>query len=201
MTRIRRTEAFMVLLVSSSCLFACGGPKAVRGEDVAGLDDQAMGTGLDRHDLQKLLHENMEALQRSAVIKRWQSENQPALAVIPIRNDTSEHIESALQSLASDIETALVNAGHVRIVSLERQGQIMEEVRKQYGDAFDPTTVARWGKQSGAQYFVTGKVFSTDEMFEGERRVQYSLFMQALDAETSDVLFQYKSTLTKAIVR
>ncbi len=42
------------------------GPRAVRGEEVAGLDDQAMSTGLDKRDLDKMLHENMKALQASS---------------------------------------------------------------------------------------------------------------------------------------
>jgi uncharacterized protein (TIGR02722 family) len=189
-----------LLLLSSVCLAGCG-PKAVRGEEVAGLDDQAMGTGLDKRDLQKLLHENLNALESSAVVKRWQAESQPRLAILPFRNETSEHIDSALQSLSSDIETKLVNAGHVRLISREMQDQLSEEVRKQQSDAFAPGTIAAWGKQAGARYFITGKVFSSDEMFDGERRVQYSLFMQVLDVETSDVLFQNKTSLTKAIIR
>ena len=67
--------SFSAVLLAS--LVGCGGPKAVRGEDVAGLDDQAMSTGLDKRDLQKLLHQNMDALQASAVVKRWEGENRP----------------------------------------------------------------------------------------------------------------------------
>ena len=67
----------------------CGGPKPVRGEDVAGFDDEAMSTGLDKRDLQKLLHENMQALQGSALLKRWESENRACLStgsvLIPTR--------------------------------------------------------------------------------------------------------------------
>jgi uncharacterized protein (TIGR02722 family) len=178
----------------------CGGPQPVRGEEVEGLDDEAFSTGLDRRDLQKMLHENMEALQKSAVIRRGEQEERPTVSVMPIRNETSEHVDSALQSLISDIETTLVNAGHVRVISLEDQPQLLEEVRRQYSDGFDRSQVARWGRQVGARYFVTGKVFSTDERHEGERRIQYFLFIKVLDAETSDILFQYKTSVTKALV-
>ena len=58
----------------------CGGPKAVRGEEVAGLDDQAMSTGLDRRDLQKMLHDNMQALQSAPVVARWQQEQGPTVS-------------------------------------------------------------------------------------------------------------------------
>jgi uncharacterized protein (TIGR02722 family) len=196
---IRCTTA--LTLLAAAALAACGKPTAVRGEEVAGLDEEAMGTGLDRRDLQKMLHDNMDALQGSAVIQRWQGENRPSLAVLPIRNDTSEHIESSLDALISDVETVLINGGHVRVVSHENQGALVDEVKRQQSDAFDQSTVSKWGKQVGAHYFVTGKIFANDERRDDERRVQYTLFMQVLDSETGEVLFQNKASVTKALVR
>jgi uncharacterized protein (TIGR02722 family) len=178
----------------------CGGPHAVRGEQVKGLDQEAYSTGLDKHDLQKLLHENMEALQKSPVIKRWEQEDRPVVSVLPFRNETSEHVDSALQALISDVETTLVNAGHVRVVSLESQPALLDEIRRQSAGGFNQADMARWGKQIGARYIVTGKVFATDEREEDERRVQYFLFMQVLSVETGEILFQNKTALTKAIL-
>jgi hypothetical protein len=194
--KIAVATALSAALVSG----ACGGPKAVRGSDVEGLDDDAMSTGLDRRDLQKMMHENMQALQSSAVVRRWDQEERPAVAVLPLRNETTEHIDSALEALISDIETTLINAGHVRVVSLERQSQLVEEIRSQHSDAYNPAQIATWGQQVGARYFVTGKVFSSDERQGGERRVQYYMFIQVLDVTTGDILFQHKSQITKAII-
>ena len=176
------------------------GPKAVRGEDVAGLDDQAMSTGLDKRDLQKMLHDNMNALQSAPVVARWQSEKDPTVSVLPLRNETTEHIDSQLDSLISDVETTLVNAGHVKVISLESQPQLMEQVRRQYQDGFDQSKIAGWGRQIGVRYVVTGKVFSSDERQDKERRVQYFMFIQVLEVETSAILFQYKTAVTKALI-
>ena len=196
-----RRRLFVLSVAGSAALFALGcGPKAVRGEEVAGLDDQAMSTGLDRRDLQKMLHDNMQALQSSPVVARWQQEKDPKVAVLPLRNETTEHIDSQLEALISDIETTLVNAGHVQMISLESRPQLMEQVRKQYQDGFDQSKVAGWGKQLGVRYVVTGKVFSSDERQSGERRVQYFMFIQVLDVETSGILFQYKTAVTKALI-
>ncbi|MEZ4226349.1 MAG: penicillin-binding protein activator LpoB [Polyangiaceae bacterium] len=199
--RILRSFTYPLVLAFLALGAACGGPQAVRGGDVEGLDDEAMSTGLDKRDLADALHKNMEALQASAVIKRWESEGQPTVAVLPLRNETSEHVESALEALISDVETRLVNAGHVQVVSLERQPQVMDEIRQQYAGGYDPSNMARWGKQIGARYFVTGKVFSSDERSDDERRVQYYMFLQVLDVETGAILFQNKTEITKAIVR
>jgi penicillin-binding protein activator len=178
----------------------CGGPHAVRGEQVKGLDQEAYSTGLDKHDLQKLMHENMEALQKSKVIKQWEQEDRPAVSVLPLRNETTEHVDSALQALISDIEGTLVNAGHVRVVSLETQPALMDEIRRQSAGGFNQADMARWGKQIGARYIVTGKVFATDEREADERRVQYFFYLQVLSVETGQILFQNKSSLTKAIL-
>jgi len=195
-------KSFALLGLTSALAFssvACG-PRAVRGDDVQGLDTEAMGTGLDRRDLQKLLSENMNAMSGSPVVKRWEAENAPRLAVLPFRNETSEHIDSALDALISDVETELINAGHVSVISLESQAQLMEEVKLQQGEAFDSATAASYGKRMGVQYVVTGKVFTTDEKMSGERRVQYYLFMQVLNVETGQILFQNKAALTKAML-
>jgi uncharacterized protein (TIGR02722 family) len=190
------------LALASASLTACGGgAKAVRGSDVKGLDDAAMSTGLDKRDLEQMLHENMESLQSSAVVKRWEGENRPAVAVLSMRNDTSEHIDSVLQALITDVETQLVNAGHVRVISRDSQPEMIAEVNKQQNDAFDASTVARLGNQVGVRYFVTGRVYNADERQSDERRVQYFLFMRVLDVQTGDILWQNKADVTKAIVK
>ncbi len=187
------------ILASATALAGCG-PKAVRGSDVAGLDDGAMSTGLDRKDLQSMLKTNLDALQASPAVQRWEGENRPTVAVLSIRNETSEHIDGALNALISDIETSLINAGHVRVISAQDQPELMEKVRSQQTDAFDQSQVASWGQQVGARYFVTGKVYTVDERMDGERRVQYFLFMRVLEAATGDILWQNKTSVTKALV-
>jgi uncharacterized protein (TIGR02722 family) len=200
---VKPPAAGLILASLASILIAvpaCGGPQAVRGSDVQGFDDEAMSTGLDKRDLNQLMSENMDALQKAAVIQRWEQEQKPTLAVLPLRNETSEHVDSALDALISDIETRLINAGHVRVVSIERQGQLMDEIRRQHSDAFNPAQVSAWGQQIGARYFITGKIFSSDERTDDERRVQYFMFLQVIDVQTGEILFQNKSEITKGII-
>lgn len=194
----------LIALCLSACLItACaGGTRAVRGEDEPGLDQAAMSTKLDRRDLQKALRENMEFMQNSAVVQRWRTENRPAVAVLPMRNETSEHIDGALQALITDVETYLVNWGAVRVISMESQQALMSQIRQQLqNDGFDQSKVASWGRQIGAQYWVDGKVFSTDERVGDQRRVQYYMFIRVLAVETGEILFQNQVAITKAIVR
>jgi len=192
----------LLTVAATLALAACSsGPRAVRGTDEPGLDYEAMSTGLDKRDLQRMMNENMQVMRTSAVVQRWMQEDRPPVAVLPLQNETSEHIDSALNALISDIETQLINWGAVRVISLQNQQNMMEEIRRQYSDGFDQTKIAHWGKQIGARYFVTGKVYTTDERVGDQRRVQYYLFIQVMNVETGEIMFQNKTNTTKAIIR
>jgi len=193
-------------LVMASLLSVTGcQPKAIRGGEGTenpDFDEGAMSTGLDRKDLQKLMDDNMAALVASPLWANWRSAPEtPVVAIWPFLNDTSEHIDDQLHTLLSDMETELVNSGVVAVVSRERQAEMMSEANIQQGAAFNPALAAQLGQQIGAQYFLTGKVQALDERTKKERRVQYSLFMQVIEVDSSLVKFQNSSDTTKGMVR
>ena len=198
---VRGSQAAL-LAVSVVASVGCHKPKAVRGSDTPGLDHAAMGTGLDRRDLSQMLRENQDAMKSSRVFQVWAGENRPPVTILPIRNETSEHIDSSLGALISEVETYLINEAPVRVISIESQKQLMEEIQRQQHSqgAFDPTQVASWGKQLGARYVITGKVYTTDERTENARRVQYYMFIRVISVETSEVMFQKEAAVTKAII-
>jgi penicillin-binding protein activator len=191
--------AFGIALSAMGC---GGGVAYVRGSQVQGLDDQAMSTGLDKRDLQQALYENLKSMMTSPVANGWsQDHSRPTVAIYPLANETSEHIDSQLNALLSDVETYLVDTNLVTVVSVERQRQMIEELEKQHGGGFDPRHVADYNRQLGAKYYVTGKVFNADERAFGEHRVQYMMFMQLIDVATSAIVWQHKVEITKALIR
>ncbi|MGB8224526.1 MAG: penicillin-binding protein activator LpoB [Polyangiales bacterium] len=160
-----------------------------------------MSTSLDRKDLEQALKISMEALRTSKLMARWAAENQPTVGVLPIQNETSEHVDSALNALMTEIESQLINFAPVRVISMQTQDQLMDEIRHQYeSGGFDQTQIALWGKQLGVRYIVSGKVFSSDERTAKSRRVQYYLFIRAVSVETGEILFQNQAPITKAII-
>jgi PBP1b-binding outer membrane lipoprotein LpoB len=176
-------------------------PSYHRGSETEGLDDPAMSTGLDKRDLQQLMHENMKKFVTSQVAHEWNAAaEKPRVAVFPLTNDTSEHVDSQLWALLSDIEGYLVESRLARVVSLERQDQMMAEVDKQHAGGFDPERIAEINKQLGTQYYFTGKVQDASERTDEGRRVQYFMHLQVIDVATSEVRWQNKAELTKAIL-
>lgn len=198
---IIRPAALLAALTLAALPIGCG-PTYVRGNQVEGLDDAAMSTGIDRRDIEQLLHENLTSLMASPVAKEWAHDgSRPTLAIYPLSNQTSEHIDSQLQALLSDVETYLAKASLVTVVSLERQQQMIAEVEKQHGGGFDPSHIAEYSRQLGAKYYLTGKVFTADERTEDERRVQYFMFMQLIEVATSAVAWQNRAAFTKALIQ
>jgi len=190
------------LLLVFGMAFAGCGANYVRGDEVEGLDDLAMSTGLDKKDLEKLFDQNIDALMTSAVVAKWkEAENPPLVSIFPIANETSEHIRDSLDALLSKMETKLVNSGVVLMIDHDQQDALIAEIRKQQGGEFDQSKSAEIGRQLGAKFFITGKVHSSSEKVDGEKRVQYFLFMKVVEIETGAIRWQNEANLTKGLVK
>lgn len=207
MNNLRKWPLLLCCVVVVSLLVAgCGRPKYVRDTDEPRLDEYAMSLRFDRKDLDRLYDDNIKELLRSNAVKQWERtaathNAPPVVAVFPMRNETSEHIGPQLDTLLSKFETDLVNRTPASVVSYENQPDLIAEIKRQQSDAYDPNRLARYGRQLGAQYFVTGKVYDVAERVRDERRVQYFMFVQIIEVETGQIRFQHESKLTKALKR
>ena len=194
----------LVMALIGLLLPACRAPQPtyVRGSEMPGLDDAAMGVGLDRRDLEQLLRENMISMANS----RWFNQMtmhtgpRPTVAVMPMENWTTEHVEPQLHALIGMVETELVNSGYFSVVAAALREQILAELNLQQGQEFDQARAVRVGRQLGVQYFVTGRVVDNSERTATARRVQYFMFMQAISVETGEIVWQNRADLTKGIV-
>ncbi len=191
----------LALLTSVGCA-----PRATRGGEGTGnmaMDDAAMSTTLDKMDIDYLVARNLDALYASPF---WNntvagSPSAPIVAIWPIENATSEHIDDQMLQLLSSIETSLINSGEVQVVARSRQEALAREIGIQQGATYNPAYAAQMGRQLGAKYFVTGKLTAVDERLQKTRRVQYALFLQVLELETGLVKFQNETARSKALKR
>lgn len=176
-------------------------PQYVRDTEEPRIDEYTMSLRFDRKDLDRLYEENIHELLNSRIVRDWDRADNPNVAILPFRNETSEHIDSELDTLLSMFETDLVNRTNAHVIDHGRQQQYIDEVRAQQSEDYDPGEIARYARQMGAQYFITGRVFDVAERDDDERRVQYSLFVQVIEVETSRIHFQHTSRLTKGLIR
>jgi uncharacterized protein (TIGR02722 family) len=178
----------------------CASKEYVRGSQEPGIDAPAMSTGLDKQDIQQMLKENLNNLRTAPVMDTWRKGGgKTIVAVFPFSNETTEHIESQLGAILSEAEEWMVNSQTVTVVARDRQNQIVGEIEGTRHPVFNPSHVAQYGKQLGAQYFLTGKVQTSDERTEDARRVQYFFFMQVIEIETGAIRWQHKAYVTKML--
>lgn len=207
MKTIRMTPRLLMLALLGALALSigCAGPKYVRDSEKEDIDEYTMSTRFDRKDLDRLYKENIDKMLNSRVLQAWEREaatgDAPVVAIFPMRNETSEHIGSSLDTLLSKFETDLVNNSAADVVSHENQPELIAEVKRQQSAAYDPTRLASYGSQLGAQYFVTGKVRDVAETVKGERRVQYFMFVQVIEVATGAIKFQNEAGLTKGLMK
>jgi len=193
-----------ILSATLLLLSACG-PHFVRSGDDSDFERSAMSTRLDKEDLKKLFTECASSLNKAGLMKAWRAMKrdgqQATLAVLPIVNETSEHIGGALQTLLKKLETDLINEDIVAVISRVDQPALLAELKAQQGQAFDPLKVAQMGRQLGAQFFLTGRVYDVTEKSAEGRRVQYFLFMQVIEVETGRIRWQMSAETLKGLMK
>jgi len=202
--RIPGTLAAALMSLTLIAILAGCGPKAYRGgpgTENPQLDEPAMSVTLDRRDIEYLVSENIKAFQQSAVWNETiiKADSPLYVAIWPVQNATTQHIDDQMSALLSSIETHLVNSGRLRVVSRERQAELINELRLRQSDIYDPATAGKLGRQLGAQYFITGKITSVDERFRDTHRLQYALILQAIEVETGLIRFQNEAIRSKAL--
>jgi PBP1b-binding outer membrane lipoprotein LpoB len=195
----RASFALFAMMVATS---ACA-REFVRGSDDPSVDRAAMSTGLDKEDIERSLQTLLNQLRGSAIMADWRAQaaqgDRQIIAVTPFINETDEHIDPQLDAMLSDTESWMVGSEIARVVSQERQAEMIRQVEGAQRPVFDPRHIPQYGKQFGVKFFITGKVAGADERTADARRVQYFIFMQVIDAETSEIRWQQKAYVTKAI--
>jgi PBP1b-binding outer membrane lipoprotein LpoB len=179
---------------------ACGGKEVVRDSNDPSIDNPAMSTGLDKDDIQRMLHENLNNLREAPIMDKWRGDHgQDTVAIFPFQNETTEHVEPQLDAILGEAETWLTESNVVTMISRERQNQMISEVEGQQHPVFNAAHIAQYGHQLGVKYYLTGKVAASDERTADARRVQYFFFMQVIEVETSAIRWQHKAYITKMI--
>lgn len=198
MTRMSFTACALIGFLALSSL-ACGAT-VTRGSDDPSIDKVALSTKLDRVDLGEALDKWYAEFDNSKFVLNVDQPDRK-MAILHIDNDTSEHIESALQNLIESFETKMVNDGIFDVVSNDdiAANAIMKERLRGLGDNVDPETVAALGKEFGVHYFVHGRVGETTEKLRDVKRVQYYLFLKVTEVATTKRVFQSQVPITKQI--
>jgi uncharacterized protein (TIGR02722 family) len=107
----------------------------------------------------------------------------PAIIVGLIRNKTSEHIDA--DNYIKKIELAIYNSGVADLVESGTFRDKLREERAQQQDFSNPSTVAQWGKETGANLMLFGEMTSETDVYNKRRVVNYVTTLFLTDMETN----------------
>ena len=163
----------------------------------------AMSTSLDKDDIERTLQTLLNQLRDAPVMTEWrvQAPGRATGRPSPSRRSSTRPPSTSIRSstrCSARPRRWLVNSGIARVISQERQDEMIRQVEGAQHPVFDPRHIPQYGKQLGVKFFITGKVGASDERTDDARRVQYFIFMQVIDAETSEIRWQQKAYVTKA---
>lgn len=121
----------------------------------------------------------------------------PTIIVGLVRNKTSEHIDA--DNYIKKFELAIFNSGVADLVESDSFRNKLREERAQQQDFSDPATVARWGKESGANLMLFGEMTSETDVYEKKRTVNYITTLFLTDMETNKRVWYGQEEIKKYV--
>jgi penicillin-binding protein activator len=107
----------------------------------------------------------------------------PVLIVGVIRNRTVEHIP--MKTLTADLERAFINSGRVQVVASPDEREQLRQERAEQQDFASQETMARWGREHGADFMLLGELNTLVDQ-EGREQVKfYQTDTYLVDLETN----------------
>jgi uncharacterized protein (TIGR02722 family) len=107
----------------------------------------------------------------------------PAIILGNIRNKTTEHIDAS--NYIKKFELAIFNSGVAELVESDEQRDKLRLERVQQQDFSDPSTIAQWGKEVGANLMLFGEMTSETDVYNNKRVVNYQTTLFLTDMETN----------------
>jgi len=107
----------------------------------------------------------------------------PTIIVGLVKNKTSEHIDA--DNYIKKLELAIFNSGLAELVESDSFRDKIREERAQQADFSDPSTIAKWGMEVGANLMLFGEMTSETDVYHKKRVVNYITTLFLTDMETN----------------
>jgi uncharacterized protein (TIGR02722 family) len=124
--------------------------------------------------------------------------HKPVIVVGTIKNKTTEHIDAG--NFVKKFEIVIHNSGIAELVESDEFRDKLREERAGQQDFADPATVAKWGKEIGADVMLFGEMNSETDTYNNKRVVNYITTLFLTDVETSKRVW-YGQTEIKKLVK
>lgn len=127
--------------------------------------------------------------------------DRPVIWVAPLRNKTSEHIDTKL--VTNKIRTSLIKSGKVRFTAAaDVKNELQEQLDYQNDPSVvDPRTAAARAKQIGAKFMLYGEISSIVKESGKSRLVDYTVTLNLTNVATGIIEWADDKTIRKGSTR
>lgn len=188
----------LAVLVLAALLAGCATPSRTVQRTAADTQIDLSGRWNDT-DARLVAEEMIDDVMARPWLNRFtQSQGrEPVVIVGDVRNLSSEHIDTT--PFIRDMERELINSGMVRFVAGEEaRAQLRRERMDQQTQAAEET-VARLGRETGADFMLQGSISSTVDAIEGMRAVAYQVNLELISIETNEKVWIGNKEIKKLI--
>jgi penicillin-binding protein activator len=121
----------------------------------------------------------------------------PVIVVGLIKNKTSEHIDAG--NYIKKFELVIHNSGFADLVESEEFRDKLRKERAEQQDFADPATMAKWGKEIGADVMLFGEMNSESDVYQKKRVVNYITTLFLTDIETNKRIWYGQNEIKKIV--
>ncbi len=174
-----RLTLVLLALASLTAMTGCGGKTVQR------LDTDLSGRWNDT-DSREVAEEVIADVLAAPWLARYEArhDERPTVIVGLVRNRSDEFI--ATETFTKDVERAFVNSGRVRVVASSDERAQLRDERRDQADFSRPETVARFGREYGADYMLLGTINKIVDEEDGKKIVFYQVDLELVDIESNE---------------
>lgn len=121
----------------------------------------------------------------------------PVIVVGIIKNKTTEHIDAG--NYIKKLETVIFNSGIADLVESDEFRDRLRKERAEQQDFADPTTIAKWGKEIGADLMLFGEMNSEIDGYQKKRIVNYLTTLFLTDIESNKRIWYGQHEIKKLV--
>ena len=124
----------------------------------------------------------------------------PVVIVGPIKNQTEEHVNTEI--FTKNLENSFVRSGLVKVVaSRSERLPVRQERNEQQQGLTEPETVKKIGKETGADFILSGSVNTVKDEYKGRYVIMYQANLELLDLENNQKVWIGQTHLKKIVKR
>ncbi len=153
-------------------------------------------------DSRTIAREMIDDVMRSPWINDFRTAKNRAPVVIigPVKNQTEEHVNTEI--FTKDLENGFVRSGLVKVVaSRSERAPVREERADQQQGFTDPETVKKIGKETGADFMLSGSLNTVRDAYKGKYVILYQANLELLNLENNQKVWIGQTHLKKIVKR